>query len=54
MSVSEFEELKKLIEQGHTEHKEDILAIKKEMMRMRKSLQSCQSQCHVANEEKKT
>jgi hypothetical protein len=54
MSRNDFDELKKLIEQGHAEHKEDILALQKEIARMRKSLLSCQSHCHVKKEEPKT
>jgi hypothetical protein len=53
MSRNEFEELKRLIEQGHVEHKEDILKLKIEIGLMRKSLKNCQSRCHVDNEKAK-
>jgi hypothetical protein len=53
MSRNDFEELKRLIEQGRLENKEDILKLKTEICLMRKSLKNCQSRCHVENEKSK-
>jgi hypothetical protein len=53
MSSNEVDELKSMVRQFQLEQKEDMKGLRLEMARMRKSLISCQSHCHVSNEDKK-